>query len=240
MFPKADQPALLPQIPPITAAQASRVPTSSSPAINGQGSFPSPLDIPARPSSSIPSVGYNHSAQVTSPPAQPASLAYPLTRRRSDYVDQSAYTGHPGSYGSTTSLQSLGSLNGQQGGGGGPPVRHGSIDYPILSPSSPSSLTDQHQKAQGRPISVHQQHRKSSMSISHPPPSVQSTLPQPPPVAATPPLERHSSRGALVRSGSLSFPTLSEEGKLVQSGGNEVTYWGDEVVGLSGLKNLGK
>jgi hypothetical protein len=38
----------------------------------------------------------------------------------------------------------------------------------------------------------------------------------------------------------LSFPTLSEDGKLVQSSGNEVTYWGDEMVGLSGLKNLGK
>lgn len=161
---------------------------------------------------------------MTVPPAT-ASLAYPSSRRRSEYVDQtSAYTGYPGSYGSPTSLH----MNGPVGGAGSVPQRGQSIDYPTLSPST-----------QDRPLPP-VQHRKSSMSISHPPPSVASSLPQPPPVAATPPLERNASRGALVRTGSLSFPTLSEEGKLVQSGGNEVTYWGDEIVGLSGLKNLGK
>lgn len=112
------------------------------------------------------------------------------------------------------------------------PQRGQSIDYPTLSPATSSSLD--------RPPPPVAPHRKSSMSISHPPSSVTSSLPQPPPVAATPPLERNASRGALVRSGSLSFPTLSEDGKLVQSSGNEVTYWGDEMVGLSGLKNLGK
>jgi hypothetical protein len=170
---------------------------------------------------------------MTVPPA-PASLAYPSSRRRSEYVDQtSAYTGYPGSFGSPTSLHSSnGGGLGSSGLGGVAPQRGQSIDYPTLSPSSSSSLD--------RPPPQVAPHRKSSMSISHPPSSVTSSLPQPPPVAATPPLERNASRGALVRSGSLSFPTLSEDGKLVQSSGNEVTYWGDEMVGLSGLKNLGK
>lgn len=56
--------------------------------------------------------------------------------------------------------------------------------------------------------------------------------------AATPTLERHaSSRSTLVRSAS----GLSREGG--PSGGDkgdEIKYWGDEVVGISGLKNLGK
>lgn len=57
--------------------------------------------------------------------------------------------------------------------------------------------------------------------------------------AASPSLERHASAraGTLVRSAS----GLSREGG--PSGGDkgdEIRYWGEEIVGTSGLKNLGK
>lgn len=62
----------------------------------------------------------------------------------------------------------------------------------------------------------------------------QDIAPKMPEQAATPILERHpSSRSTLVRSAS----TLSRDGG---EKGDDVRYWGDEIVGMSGLKNLGK
>lgn len=59
-------------------------------------------------------------------------------------------------------------------------------------------------------------------------------VPQPPPAAATPTLERHNSRASLVRSNSINMSSGYKDGT------DEVTYWGNEIVGMSGLKNLGK
>ncbi|WVQ95581.1 hypothetical protein IAU59_002678 [Kwoniella sp. CBS 9459] len=57
-------------------------------------------------------------------------------------------------------------------------------------------------------------------------------VPQPPPAAMSP-MERYDTRPAVVRSGSIRGLDL------VAREGDEVRYWNDVVLGLTGLKNLG-
>ncbi|WWD20590.1 hypothetical protein CI109_105066 [Kwoniella shandongensis] len=61
---------------------------------------------------------------------------------------------------------------------------------------------------------------------------VAARVPQPPPAVVTP-LERYDTRPAVVRSGSIRGLDL------VAREGDEVRYWNDVVLGLTGLKNLG-
>lgn len=110
-------------------------------------------------------------------------------------------------------------MNGGSGSGGG------------LANGTPSSV--------GSSSYLHSPHSStvgigSSVGSINTSPGHAGGIPQPPPLAATPSLERHNSRSSLVRSSSMS---LGGPG-----GGRDdsVTYWGNEVVGMSGLKNLGK
>lgn len=59
-------------------------------------------------------------------------------------------------------------------------------------------------------------------------------VPQPPPAAQSHVSERYDQRQTVVRSGSMRG--LDQ----MASGGDEVRYWNDVVLGLTGLKNLGK
>ncbi len=61
------------------------------------------------------------------------------------------------------------------------------------------------------------------------------SIPQPPPVAATPQHDRQDIRPRQHRSASV----MSYEG-LANVSSDEVVYWNDVAVGMSGLKNLGK
>jgi ubiquitin carboxyl-terminal hydrolase 8 len=60
-----------------------------------------------------------------------------------------------------------------------------------------------------------------------------SNTPQPPPPTASHALERYDARPAVVRSGSIRGLDL------VANQGDEVRYWNDVVLGLTGLKNFG-
>jgi len=57
---------------------------------------------------------------------------------------------------------------------------------------------------------------------------------QPPPIAQAHGMERYDPRPGVVRSGSIRGLDL------VAREGDEVRYWNDVVLGLTGLKNLGK
>lgn len=108
---------------------------------------------------------------------------------------------------------------------------------PPLASSSPGPLSrkrsdyvDQHNK----PYSGYQGHSsRPSMDypqINHP------SIPQPPPAAATSSSERQESRPRADRSASIiSFDGLS---RLPES--DDMMYWNDVALGISGLKNLGK
>lgn len=108
---------------------------------------------------------------------------------------------------------------------------------PPLASTSPGPLSrkrsdyvDQHNK----PYSGYQGHApRASMDypqIHHP------SIPQPPPAAATSSSERQESRPRADRSASIiSFDGLS---RLPES--DDMMYWNDAALGISGLKNLGK
>lgn len=154
-------------------------------------SYPS-LRAPST-SSSLP-LTYPLPALTSPAPLASPSAASPISRRRTDYIDQAsqAYSGAPYPYHSTSGT-----------GGGGRGVAQQavrpSIDYPSLK--MPGGI-------------------------------------QQPPVAAAPTLERQLSRGTVVpvrRSSSISL--LDGSGREDEK---EVVYWGNEFVGMSGLKNLGK
>ncbi|THH17441.1 hypothetical protein EW146_g3362 [Bondarzewia mesenterica] len=116
---------------------------------------------------------FNHSAGLVSPP-QASISSSPLSRRRSDYVDQSQEA-----------------LSG---------IARPSIDYPELS--------SQH-------------------------------ILRPPPVAASPGLERKDSRPRLPQHNhSFSLPQAGPTPPTLPSD-YPVTYWSDVQIGTSGLKNLG-
>ncbi|TDL26727.1 hypothetical protein BD410DRAFT_895341 [Rickenella mellea] len=135
--------------------------------------YPRPASSSAYSPSFNPSSG---PSGVVSPPPQASINPSPLSRRRSDYIDQSE--------------QAVSTF-----------ANRPSIDYPDLS--------------------------------SH-------SVLRPPPVAATPPLERQDNRPRIVPHGSSlgmhgsSFP----KPPVIQSD-YPVTYWPDMQVSTSGLKNLG-
>ncbi|KAJ9119135.1 hypothetical protein QFC22_003626 [Naganishia vaughanmartiniae] len=107
---------------------------------------------------------------------------------------------------------------------------------PPLASSSPGPLSrkrsdyvDQHNQA----YSGYQNHT-SRPSMDYPQIGV-SSIPQPPPAAATSSSERQESRPRADRSASIiSFDGLS---KLPES--DDMMYWNDVALGISGLKNLG-
>ncbi len=74
----------------------------------------------------------------------------------------------------------------------------------------------------------------SKPSIDYPQAHALASVPQPPPAAQSHALERYETRPAVVRSGSIRGLDL------VAREGDEVRYWNDVVLGLTGLKNLGK
>ncbi len=74
----------------------------------------------------------------------------------------------------------------------------------------------------------------SRASIDYPQAHALISVPQPPPAAQSHALERYETRPAVVRSGSIRGLDL------VAREGDEVRYWNDIVLGLTGLKNLGK
>jgi len=74
----------------------------------------------------------------------------------------------------------------------------------------------------------------SRSSIDYPQAHALAAVPQPPPAAASHGLERYETRPAVVRSGSIRGLDL------VAREGDEVRFWNDIVLGLTGLKNLGK
>ena len=74
----------------------------------------------------------------------------------------------------------------------------------------------------------------SRQSIDYPQAHALASVPQPPPPAQSHGLERYDMRPAVVRSGSIRGLDL------VSREGDEVRYWNDIVLGLTGLKNLGK
>jgi ubiquitin carboxyl-terminal hydrolase 8 len=108
---------------------------------------------------------------------------------------------------------------------------------PPLASTSPGPLSrkrsdyvDQHNQA----YSGYQNHT-SRPSMDYPQIGV-SSIPQPPPAAATSSSERQESRPRADRSASIiSFDGLS---KLPES--DDMMYWNDVALGISGLKNLGK
>ncbi|OCF30719.1 hypothetical protein I316_07605 [Kwoniella heveanensis BCC8398] len=69
-------------------------------------------------------------------------------------------------------------------------------------------------------------------AIDYPQAHALAMVPQPPPAAMSP-MERYDTRPAVVRSGSIRGLDL------VAREGDEVRYWNDVVLGLTGLKNLG-
>ena len=71
-------------------------------------------------------------------------------------------------------------------------------------------------------------------SVDYPQAHALTRVPQPPPAAQSPSFERYDTRPAVVRSGSIRGLDL------VAREGDEVRYWNDVVLGLTGLKNLGK
>jgi ubiquitin carboxyl-terminal hydrolase 8 len=70
--------------------------------------------------------------------------------------------------------------------------------------------------------------------IDYPQAHALAAVPQPPPAAQTQVFERYDTRPAVARSGSIRALDL------VAREGDEVRYWNDVVLGLTGLKNLGK
>lgn len=73
----------------------------------------------------------------------------------------------------------------------------------------------------------------SRPSIDYPQPHALSLV-QPPPAAQGHGMERYDARPSVVRSGSIRGLDL------VANQGDDVRYWNDIVLGLTGLKNLGK
>ncbi|WRT70548.1 uncharacterized protein IL334_007546 [Kwoniella shivajii] len=69
-------------------------------------------------------------------------------------------------------------------------------------------------------------------AVDYPQAHALATVPQPPPAAISP-MDRYDTRPAVVRSGSIRGLDL------VAREGDEVRYWNDVVLGLTGLKNLG-
>ncbi|RSH85154.1 ubiquitin-specific protease doa4 [Saitozyma podzolica] len=69
--------------------------------------------------------------------------------------------------------------------------------------------------------------------IDYPQAHALAAVPQPPPAAQTQVFERYDTRPAVARSGSIRALDL------VAREGDEVRYWNDVVLGLTGLKNLG-
>lgn len=71
-------------------------------------------------------------------------------------------------------------------------------------------------------------------SIDYPQAHSLGAMPQVPPATQAHSLERYDARPSVIRSGSIRGLDL------VASQGDEVRYWNDVVLGLTGLKNLGK
>ncbi|KAJ2929686.1 hypothetical protein H1R20_g7424, partial [Candolleomyces eurysporus] len=159
--------------------------------INASPIVPAPLNGSASAGSiTYPTFAPTSSSTPTSPPLQYDMPSPPqasinsshLTRRRSDYVDQSAEA--------VSALQSS---------------RH-PIDYPELSMMPPSA-----------PVL------------------------RPPPVAASPALERHSNRQSPYQPPQqqqyTTTPPAPKPPRIASD--YPVPYWGDMQIGISGLKNLG-
>ncbi|CED83008.1 cysteine proteinase [Phaffia rhodozyma] len=177
-------------------------------------SLPRPSSSSANTASS--SLTYPAPVLTSPPPLASPSTASPNSRRRTDYIDQAsqAYSGAPYPYQPPISSSS-------------PSAGPSSLSGPTLS-----SITSHHS---ARP-SIDYPNLKTGLGLGI----------QQPPMAAAPSLERQSSRGAVVpvrRSSSISLLDGQTYGQTGLGQGRtderEVVYWGNEFVGMSGLKNLG-
>lgn len=143
----------------------------------GQGSYPSAssgsIQYPQFPRPSSSNFSPSSGSGIVSPPPQASINPSPLSRRRSDYIDQSE--------------QAVSSF-----------AARPAIDYPDLS--------------------------------------AQHVL-RPPPVAATPPLERQDNRPRIAPHGS-SYLQSGPRPPIIQSE-YPITYWPDLHIATCGLKNLG-
>lgn len=71
-------------------------------------------------------------------------------------------------------------------------------------------------------------------TIDYPQAHALAMVPQPPPPTQSHAMEKYDTRPSVVRSGSIRGLDL------VSGGGDDVRYWNDVALGLTGLKNLGK
>lgn len=92
-----------------------------------------------------------------------------------------------------------------------------------------SDYVEQHNQA----YSGYQSHH-TRPSIDYPQAHALAQVPQPPPAAQGHHSERYDTRPSVVRSGSIRGLDL------VAREGDDVPYWNDISLGLTGLKNLGK
>nr|XP_019051247.1 hypothetical protein I302_01696 [Kwoniella bestiolae CBS 10118]OCF30177.1 hypothetical protein I302_01696 [Kwoniella bestiolae CBS 10118] len=119
------------------------------------------------------------------------------------------------------------------------PSNYSSTATPITAPPQASIHPGPGARRRSDYLDQHGQAYSGSAGVSSPRPAIDypqahalATVPQPPPAAISP-MDRYDTRPAVVRSGSIRGLDL------VAREGDEVRYWNDVVLGLTGLKNLG-
>ncbi|KAK6906785.1 hypothetical protein I203_100772 [Kwoniella mangroviensis CBS 8507] len=119
------------------------------------------------------------------------------------------------------------------------PSNYSSSATPITAPPQASIHPGPGARRRSDYLDQHGQAYSGLAGVSSPRPPIDypqahalASVPQPPPAAVSP-MDRYDTRPAVVRSGSIRGLDL------VAREGDEVRYWNDVVLGLTGLKNLG-
>lgn len=154
---------------------------------------------------------------VVSPPPRSHAASAPLRHPNGSSTSLSSYAPQS-SYGSPTAVA--------------PPPQASINPGPMARRRS--DYVEQHNQAYSGYSSP--QAPTSKSSLDYPQAHPLTKIPQPPPAAASHALERHDPRGQIPRSQSV----MSMDAMSVLPNGEDMKYWNDIALGLSGLKNLGK